>query len=69
MHAVDRDALDDDARKWVRELNELMNTDGLEDPTKKGLWVIKAETLTTDDKIKLSHIVDELACWFDREDS
>ncbi|MBK5275849.1 MAG: hypothetical protein JJE30_12455 [Desulfuromonadales bacterium] len=69
LHDVDRDSLDDDARKWVHELEELMNTGGLEDPTSKGLWVIKAEQLTIDNKFRLSHIVDELACWFDRADS
>jgi hypothetical protein len=69
LHDLDRDGLDDNARKWVRKLEELMSTDGLDDPSGRGLWVIKAERLSINDKIELSRVVDELACWFDRANS
>ena len=64
---VDKDALDDSQREWVMKLEELMNTDGLEDPDGKGLWRIKAEALTEAEKFELSRVVDELATSFDRE--
>ncbi len=64
---LDRDTLDDSQRTWVMKLEELMNTDGLEDPSERGLWRIKAETLTEDEKIELSRIVDDLAISLDRE--
>jgi hypothetical protein len=44
---------------------ELMNTDGLNDPSDRGLWKVKAEQLSNDEKIGLSRVVDELAHWFD----
>jgi hypothetical protein len=68
LHRLDEDGLDDDARHWIVVLRRLMNTDGLEDPTERGLFLLKAETLTVEDKFELSRVVDELACWFDRED-
>jgi hypothetical protein len=56
---------------WIdgNDKNSLDETprNGLEDPSKRGLWLIKAEQLLTDDKIELSHVVDELAFWFHRE--
>jgi hypothetical protein len=41
---------------------------GLEDPTGEGLWLVKAKSLTTDEKSELSRIIDELASWFRRAD-
>jgi len=38
LHDLDRDDLDENARDWVRKLEELMNTDGLNDPSDRGLW-------------------------------
>lgn len=62
-----RNALDANARKWVGELDELMNTDGVpEDP--RGTSYMKAERLSVEEKFTLSSVVDELADWFDRED-
>ena len=69
LHDLDRDDLDENARDWVRKLEELMNTDGLNDPSDRGLWKVKAEQLSNDEKIELSHVVDELAHWFDRAKS
>lgn len=61
---LNRDELDDYAREWVSKLENLMDTSDLSDPTKKGLWEIKAETLSVEDKFELSHVVNELAHWF-----
>lgn len=57
--------LDENARDWIKVIQSLMNTDSVEDPTGEGAWVVKARTLTTDDRIQLSRCVDELAHWFD----
>ena len=65
---LDKNTLDDDARRWVMDLDDLMNTDGLEDPDgKKGLWMVKAETLTDEQKSQLSLIIDSLAVWFNSQ--
>jgi hypothetical protein len=67
LHDLRRDELDNNARQWVAKLEELMETKGLEDPSGRGLWTVKAQQLTVDQKIELSRVVDELAHWFDRQ--
>ena len=64
LAGLDRESLDDDALRWVGELDGLMNADGLEDPDSKGLLAVKAETLTYDQKHLLSRNVDSLCMWF-----
>jgi hypothetical protein len=59
--------LDEDARNWAAELRKLMDTSGLQDPSDRGLWTIKAEQLTEDQMFELSRVVDELAHWFARQ--
>ena len=67
LHHLDRNQLNDTARDWLAKLDRLMETSGLQDPHGKGLWQIKAETLTESEKFELSQVVDELAHWFDAE--
>ena len=67
LQDLPRDGLDENARSWVARLEELMNTDGLEDPLDQGLWAVKADALTVGEKTELSNVVDSLAYWFDRE--
>lgn len=69
LHELDRQDLDDSAAQWLRQLDDLMNTDGLDDPHGKGTWMIKAEQLDEDQKVELSRIIDELAHWFDSENT
>jgi len=69
LHNLDKENLDDYALTRVARLEELMSTEGLKDPSGKGLWIVKAERLTIDEKIELARIVDELAYWFDRKSS
>jgi hypothetical protein len=65
LAGIDKTSLDDDALGWIRQLEELMNTDGLEDPDgKAGLRMVKAESLTINQKSNLSSVVDTLAYWF-----
>ncbi|MFE8069794.1 hypothetical protein QQM79_01935 [Marinobacteraceae bacterium S3BR75-40.1] len=59
--------LDDSAKDWIKVIKGLMSTDGLTDDDGKGLWAVKAATLSIDDKIQLSRCVDELAHWFDSQ--
>lgn len=67
LRDVDRDELDDNARAWVDTIGDLMDTTGIDDPAKRGTWVIKAERLSIDEKISLSSAVDQLAFWLDEQ--
>ena len=65
LAGVDKNTLDDEARRWVAELDDLMDTTGFEDPDgKKGLWMVQAETFTNDEMFQISNLVDTLAFWF-----
>lgn len=64
LDRLDRSLLDDDARKWLNELDLLMSTSGLEDPHREGLHLLKARMLSVDDQFQLSSVIDELQCWF-----
>ena len=55
---------DNDALNWLRKLDDLMNTSGLEDPDEKGLYQVKAESLSKEDKVELARVIDKLASWF-----
>jgi len=57
--------LDDGARTSLRKLKELMDTTGLDDPLGRGLYTVKAERLSLDQKAELSREVDYLASWLD----
>lgn len=61
LENIDNDTLDDSQREWVRNLQDFIDTVGLEDPDGKGLWRVKAEALTESEKFELSRVVDELA--------
>ena len=67
LHNINRDDLDDAARKSVRKLEELMDGSGLNDPLDRGLYMIKAERLSLDQKTELSRIIDYLASWFEAQ--
>jgi len=65
LHQLARSQLDDNARYWLTKLDRFMDTSGLADPHSKGLWQVKAETLTESEKFELSRTIDELAQRFD----
>jgi hypothetical protein len=65
LHNINRDDFDDAARESVRKLEELMGTTGLDNPLHRGLYTVKAERLSLDQKAELSKEVDYLAGWFD----
>ena len=61
---VNRDDLPENAKEWVARLDELMATDGLNDPGGVGLHYIMAQQLSQDEQYDLSHVVGELEFWF-----
>ena len=65
LRNLDVNDLDDGARESLRKLKELMDATGLDDPNERGLYIIKAETLTTEQKTELSNEINYLASWFD----
>lgn len=65
LHDLRNEDLDDNARRWVATIKELMDTSGIQDPSGRGTFVIKAERLTEEQKFELSRVIDELAHWFD----
>ena len=62
---VDPADLDDYARELLTKLNALIDPVGLRDPADRGMYTIKAEKLSIEQRRELSSIVDELASWFD----
>ncbi len=61
------DQVDDElARDWIKAIRKIMETSGLDDPERRGLYVVRAEQLTLDEKSEFSRIVDELASWLNR---
>jgi hypothetical protein len=67
LKGIPHDELDDDARDWVRTLEALMETTGIDGPTDRVRWGLRAETLSEEEKSEVSRVVDELADWFRRE--
>ena len=65
LHDINRDDFDNAARESVRKLEVLINGSGLDDPLGRGLYTVKAERLSLDQKAELSREVDYLANWFD----
>jgi len=50
LHNINRDDFDDAARESVRKLEELIDGSGLDDPLDRGLYIVKAERLSLDQK-------------------
>lgn len=57
---------DDQARDWIKTIREIMDLDGLIDPERRGLFIVRAEQLTLDEKREFSRVVDELASFLNR---
>lgn len=64
LHHLDAQELDDSSRAWVAIIQDFINTSGLTDIDGRGLWLVKAEQLTFEQKYELSSTVNELANWF-----
>lgn len=65
LHCLDVSSLTDiEIEDWFFRLQELMDTTGLDDAGRIGLFRVKAALLGDGDKTELSRIVDELEKWF-----
>jgi len=65
LHNFDESLIqDDNALNNIRKIKESMNSSGLNDQEEKGLWRIKAESLSEEEKYDFSNAVDELASYF-----
>ncbi|MEI2453097.1 hypothetical protein [Lysobacter firmicutimachus] len=58
----------EDAARQLRELNEMMKTDGLADPHREGLHTVLARTMDVDQRQRFSTLIDELAWYFSEYD-
>ena len=58
------DALDESAAESVRSIRRIMDTAGIEDPSGRGVVLLRAERLTLEEMYDLSTAIDELARWF-----
>ena len=65
LHEINVDNLDNEARKSLEKLRELMDTTGLSDPSLGDLFAIKAELLTLDQKTELLEAINYLTSWFE----
>jgi len=63
------DYLDDGVKTTLEKLKELMDTTGLESRPEVSLDVVKAELLTSDQKVNLEGMINYLANWFDAKSS
>ncbi len=55
------------AREWIQLIRNTMDTTGCVDPNNRGLWLVKAESLSVAEKREFSRALDELASWVDSE--
>jgi len=67
LHYLNRDDFDDAARESLQKVERLIDGLGLDDPLGRGLYTVKAERLSLDQKAELSREVDYLATWFDAQ--
>ena len=67
LHQLNEEGSDARTREKIKRLKELMDTKEIEDPEKRGRWIIKAEQFSMSEKRELSDLVDELASLFDRK--
>ncbi|MFM9914968.1 MAG: hypothetical protein ACKVOX_04095 [Rhizobacter sp.] len=65
LHRMNRSKLDENARSWIYALECFMDTEGLSVPAGESAWTVKAKSLTPEEKLEISRLVDELAQWFD----
>ncbi len=68
FHNFDETSIEDeDARGWVEAIKAFMDTTGVDDPSGRGRWLVRAEQLTADQRAELSRALDALGTWFDAE--
>ena len=66
FNKLDESQLEEKARGWICNIKNFMSTTGIVDDLGKGTLLIKAQSLSIDEKKDLSDAIDELAHWFNR---
>lgn len=67
LRNVQEKDLDGHAVDNLRTLRQLMDTTGLTDSSGRGLWAIKVEKFSEEEKHEFSKAVDSLAHWFEHK--
>lgn len=58
------------ARDMIAEIDDFMDTTAVQDPDgRRGLYLVKAEGFTDDEKYRLSFLINELCCLLESPDS
>ena len=66
FHHLDLESVDDpNVIAKIETIRRSMDTTGLEDNTGQGLWMIKADKMSYEEKVEFSNAVDDLASWLD----
>jgi hypothetical protein len=68
LHRLSRSKVEESIRTKIYFLECFMDTTGLSGSETEDAWTIKAKNLTTDEKLEISQIVDEVADWFNRQE-
>jgi hypothetical protein len=64
LHRMNRSKLDENARSWIYSLECFMDTEGLSVPAGESAWTVKATSLSSEQKLEIAQLVDDLANWF-----
>jgi hypothetical protein len=65
LKELPNEELDESARSWIATIVRTMDTTGIEDPSGRGIWAIRAEQLSIEEEQEFSRAVDGLANWCD----
>jgi hypothetical protein len=63
LQALPTEELDQEVQNWIKQLQAFLDTSGIEGSAEDGLWLLKAQQLTEEQKFELSGIIDELAAY------
>jgi hypothetical protein len=66
-HIRARHKLDEDLERSLRVVDCTLDTSGLEDTHQVGMYLIKARTLSYEERSAFASAIDELASWASRE--
>lgn len=64
LHRMNRAKLDDTVRSWIYSLECFMSVEGFSDADGESAWTIKLKSLTPEEKLEISRLMDELGHWF-----
>jgi hypothetical protein len=64
LHHFDETSVESYARDKILRLRQLMDTSGKQHGSETGAWQAKAKAFSTEEKLEVSNLVDQLAWWF-----